>query len=172
MGGIIILRLHMYLKEERQKYGITQKEFSEITKIPLRTIENWESNKRNPPTWIKEMIISYLEHLPRNQFGFITEHFGKYTIQDIKHIITNISKKDTNISKVILFGSYASGKESYLSDIDLIIDTNLKGLDFFELKYKIQSAFVKPVDIIRYDALNYQSMIQLLDQARTIYEAS
>jgi predicted nucleotidyltransferase len=172
MGGIIFLRLHMYLKEERQKYGITQKEFSEITKIPLRTIENWESNKRNPPTWIKEIIISYLEHLPRNQFGFITENFGKYTIEDIKHIITNISKKDANIHKVILFGSYASGNESYLSDIDLIIDTDLKGLDFFELKYKIQSAFVKPVDIIRYDALNDQSMIQMLDQASTIYEAS
>ncbi len=36
MGGIIFLRLHMYLKEERQKYGITQKEFSEITKIPFK----------------------------------------------------------------------------------------------------------------------------------------
>ena len=54
----------MFLKEERLKYGITQKNLSEITGIPIRTIENWENDVRKPSPWIKPLIISYLKHLP------------------------------------------------------------------------------------------------------------
>lgn len=49
------------IKEIRQKYGITQKQFSEITGIPKRTIESWEEEKRTPPEWLPKMIESYLK---------------------------------------------------------------------------------------------------------------
>ena len=39
-------------KEIRKNAGLTQKELSELTKIPKRTIENWEGGKRIPPDWV------------------------------------------------------------------------------------------------------------------------
>ncbi len=49
------------IKEMRQKYGLTQKQFSEITGIPKRTVESWEEEKRTPPEWLPKMIWCYLE---------------------------------------------------------------------------------------------------------------
>lgn len=48
------------IKEMRRKYGLTQKQFADITGIPKRTVENWEEEKRNPPEWLPKMIESYL----------------------------------------------------------------------------------------------------------------
>ncbi len=49
------------IKEIRQKFGLTQKRFSEITGIPKRTIENWEGGQRTPPDWLPKMIRCFLE---------------------------------------------------------------------------------------------------------------
>lgn len=54
----------------REKYQLTQQKLSEITKIPKRTIENWESGKRIPPSYLpslieaKVQIVMLLEHIP------------------------------------------------------------------------------------------------------------
>lgn len=36
--------------------NLTQKEFSEKYEIPLRTIENWEGKKTNPPKYVFELL--------------------------------------------------------------------------------------------------------------------
>ena len=160
----------MFLKEERLKYGITQKNLSEITGIPIRTIENWENDVRKPSPWIKPLIISYLKHLPNNEFGFITEKIGIYTIEQIQQYIHQLMTNYPSVNKVILFGSYYNGNPSALSDIDLIIDTSLKGLKFFELKYDVQALFVKNIDLIRYDEMTYLTRISIMDKSEVIYE--
>ena len=50
----------MKIKEMRQNFGYTQKQFSEITGIPKRTIEDWETEKLHPPEWLPKMIECYL----------------------------------------------------------------------------------------------------------------
>ena len=45
------------LKNIRNKFGLTQKEFSRFFNIPLRTIENWESGKRRPPDYVFNLIM-------------------------------------------------------------------------------------------------------------------
>lgn len=40
------------IKRLRERYGITQKQFSEITGIPKRSVENWEGGQRTPPEYI------------------------------------------------------------------------------------------------------------------------
>ncbi len=53
-------------KEIRKIAGLTQKELSELTKIPKRTIENWESGKRVPPDWVLLLIEYYVNgHLEK-----------------------------------------------------------------------------------------------------------
>ena len=49
------------IKEARQTAGLTQKRMSELLLIPLRTIENWESGKRNPPIWAENLIVEKLQ---------------------------------------------------------------------------------------------------------------
>lgn len=47
----------MDFKRIRLYSGLTQKEFSRIFNIPLRTIENWESGRRNPPDYVFNLIM-------------------------------------------------------------------------------------------------------------------
>lgn len=53
----------MEIKEMRKKYELTQKQFSEITGIPKRTVESWEEETRTPPVWLPKMIDCYLREV-------------------------------------------------------------------------------------------------------------
>ena len=44
------------IKEMRERTGMNRKEFSEYTKIPVRTLEDWEAGKRTPPQYIPRLI--------------------------------------------------------------------------------------------------------------------
>lgn len=46
----------MTIKELRLSARMTQKQFAGYFNIPLRTIENWETGKRNPPEYLIELI--------------------------------------------------------------------------------------------------------------------
>lgn len=46
----------MTIKELRLSARMTQREFAGYFNIPLRTIENWETGKRNPPEYLIELI--------------------------------------------------------------------------------------------------------------------
>lgn len=48
------------LKEARLAAGLTQKQMSDAFGIPLRTIESWESGVRNPPEYVKKLIVEKL----------------------------------------------------------------------------------------------------------------
>ena len=51
----------MNIRDLRISSRMTQKQFAEYFKIPLRTIENWETSKRNPPEYVIELIKYKLE---------------------------------------------------------------------------------------------------------------
>ena len=55
------------IKEARQTAGLTQKRMSELLLIPLRTIENWESGKRNPPLWAENLIVEKLQMMSQEK---------------------------------------------------------------------------------------------------------
>lgn len=46
----------MTVKEMRDLLGMSQKAFAEMYKIPKRTIEEWESGRRNPAPYILELL--------------------------------------------------------------------------------------------------------------------
>jgi predicted nucleotidyltransferase len=135
------------IKETRAEYKVTQKELSEITEIPLRTIENWESGIRTPSPWVEKLIDSYLKQYPKNERGIITSRKNTYTIEQIKEALLPLTLK-YEIDKLVLFGSYAMGNADSLSDIDLVVDGNLNGLIFIGLLEEVSRIFVKDVDLI------------------------
>ena len=55
------------IKEARKTAGLTQKRMSELLLIPLRTIENWESGKRNPPLWAENLIVEKLQMMRKEK---------------------------------------------------------------------------------------------------------
>ena len=50
------------IKELRESTGMSRKEFSEHTGIPVRTLEDWEASRRTPPDYIPRLIASQLEY--------------------------------------------------------------------------------------------------------------
>ena len=44
------------IKKLREQTGMNRREFSEYTKIPVRTLEDWEAGKRTPPEYIPRLL--------------------------------------------------------------------------------------------------------------------
>lgn len=51
------------MKDLREKYGLTQAKLSELTGVPLRSIQNWECGHRNPPDYVLELIRFKIEKM-------------------------------------------------------------------------------------------------------------
>lgn len=54
----------MNIKELRNLTGLSQKAFSDKYKIPKRTIEDWEAERRTPP----EYMVKLLERVIKEDF--------------------------------------------------------------------------------------------------------
>jgi DNA-binding transcriptional regulator YiaG len=50
------------IKELRESTGMTRKEFSDHTGIPVRTLEDWEAARRTPPEYIPRLIAYQLKY--------------------------------------------------------------------------------------------------------------
>ena len=48
------------IKSLREQTGMNRREFSEYTKIPVRTLEDWEAGKRTPPEYIPRLLAYQL----------------------------------------------------------------------------------------------------------------
>jgi len=66
------------------------------------------------------------------------------------------------IEEAILFGSYATGNPTSLSDIDIVIDSKgkIRGLDFFGILDEIVESFDVPVDLIEASQIIEGSPVQ------------
>ncbi|MCK9268193.1 MAG: nucleotidyltransferase domain-containing protein [Alkaliphilus sp.] len=97
------------------------------------------------------------------------------SIETIKKKIIPILRKYP-VYKAVLFGSYAQGKVTEKSDIDLYIDTNgkLKGLDFVGLLEILVDALGVNIDLIDKSHVESDSLIirKIEDGGIIIYEKS
>ena len=50
------------IKQLRESVGMTRKEFSQHTGIPVRTLEDWEASRRTPPEYIPRLIAYQLKY--------------------------------------------------------------------------------------------------------------
>ncbi len=70
-----------------------------------------------------------------------------YTTQQIQSILQPVFMNH-NVKKAILFGSYAKGIAKEQSDIDILVDSGLKGLAFFGLLEDVVTSLDKNVDLL------------------------
>ena len=59
----------------------------------------------------------------------------------------------------MLFGSYAKGVATPRSDVDLVVDSGLRGLAFFGLLESVATALDTPVDLIDVSRIEHGSRI-------------
>lgn len=88
-----------------------------------------------------------------------------YTINQLKEKLIPIFI-DNSIRKAVLFGSYGKGIATKESDIDLLVDSDLKGLRFVGFIEDIRAALDKNVDIFDITHVEKGSKIDL-EIART-----
>ncbi len=51
----------MNIKEIREMTGLNQTQFAKKFDIPLRTYQNWEGGRRNPPEYVLAMLQKLVE---------------------------------------------------------------------------------------------------------------
>lgn len=81
-----------------------------------------------------------------------------YTINDIKEQLYPILSR-YDIKKAVLFGSYVKGNAHKNSDVDILIDSGLRGLKFVGLIQDIYKALDKEVDVFDVTHLTPDSKI-------------
>lgn len=146
----------MTLKELRKQKNLTQVECSDYLGIPIRTYQNYENDES------KQSTMKYLYMLQKlEQYGFIDESHGILTIQTIKDVCNEVFS-GYEVIYCYLFGSYAKGKATESSDVDLLISTSESGIRFFDLVETLREKLKKKVDVLNREQLNSNDM--LLDE--------
>ena len=82
------------------------------------------------------------------------------------------SKKNEDINKAYLFGSYARGEETSLSDVDirLEVNDNFTLFDLTEIAYNLEEKLNKKVDIITSENLDELLYEEIKKEEICIYE--
>ena len=70
-----------------------------------------------------------------------------YTIEQIKQRLTPVFQEN-NVRKATLFRSYGKGRATAQSDVDLLVDSGLRGMRFFALLEDVCTSLDCEVDLI------------------------
>ncbi len=157
---------HMTLKELRTTKGLTQKQVSDLSGMPLRTYKNYENDSSKQGTIKYQYLMEKI-----NSETLIDEDHGILSIDQIKRICADVFT-DYDIEFCILFGSYASGSATESSDVDLLVSTNTTGLKFFGLVESLREALHKKVDLLTLSQLsdNIKLTSEILKKGIRIYD--
>ena len=135
------------LKQLRLNNKLTQKQCSEYLRIPITTLRNWEQGIRKPGIGILDIVLDKLMDYNRETNSIISEESGILSFLQIKEKVKLVAQQ-YNINSVYLFGSYALGIPNEMSDIDLYMDSNIGGLEYFGLIEDFRVNLKKGVDLL------------------------
>jgi len=114
----------------------------------LRTYKRYESDESK----IQPLKYRYL--LQRlSEYGTIDEEHGILTIDQIKNICCEVFK-NYMVEYCYIFGSYAKGRATEKSDIDLLVSMPVDGMKYFELIEILREKLKKKIDLLDIAQLN------------------
>ncbi|WP_369298633.1 nucleotidyltransferase family protein [uncultured Neglectibacter sp.] len=70
-----------------------------------------------------------------------------YSIDELKRVLHPVFSQH-GVRSAVLFGSYAKGLATPRSDVDILVDSGLRGLAFYGLLEGVTSTLSVPVDLI------------------------
>ena len=130
------------LKELRIEKKMTQQEVADLVGISLRSYKSYENDEEKRDTIKYNYIVEQL-----SKINYIDEETGILELEDIVRKCNEVFER-YEVSFCYLFGSYAKGKATQTSDVDLLISANVKGLKFYGLVEEIRTALHKKVDVL------------------------
>lgn len=156
----------MLLKELRKSKNLTQMQASALTGIPLRTYKNYENDESKQNSIKYEFIMNVL-----NEYAKVDETHGVLSFEEIKEKCREVFK-DYPVDYAVLFGSYAKGNANELSDVDLLVVTEITGLKFYGLAERLRQSLNKKVDLLDLNQLKNNSdlVCEILKTGKRIYE--
>ena len=155
----------MTLQELRKSKGITQQQAANFIGIPLRTYSNYE----NDPA--KQTSIKYKYMMEKLfEYGYVNEENGILTLDEIKKACISVLS-NYPVEYCYLFGSYAKGKATPTSDVDLLVYTTVSGLRFYGLVEELREKLKKKVDVLDQKQLtdNFNLTNEILKDGIKIY---
>lgn len=144
------------LKEIRTEKKMTQQQVADLVGISLRSYKSYENEPEKADTIKYNYIMEQLKKI-----NIIDEENGILATDDIIKKCRSIFEK-YNVNYCYLFGSYAKGKATPVSDVDLLISANIKGLKFYGLVEELRTALHKKVDVL--DINQLKDNIDLLEE--------
>ena len=145
----------MNLVEIRKQNGLTQKEAAALIGVPYRTYIRYEENESYKESYKYRMIVEDLANKVR-----VDEEHGLLSVSKIKELLIPILESH-HIKNCYLFGSYSRGEAKESSDVDLLVDTEITGIEFFKLVEEIRSSLHKKIDLLRLKDLSKDNPIAL-----------
>ncbi len=130
------------LKELRTRNKMTQQQVADLVGISLRSYKSYENDPDKQGS-IKYQFI----HQKLAELNPLDENHGILELEDIRNICAEVFDR-YDVSFCYLFGSYAKGKASPESDVDLLIETGITGLKYYGFVEEIRSSLHKKVDVL------------------------
>lgn len=96
---------------------------------------------------------------------------GVYTVPQLKEVLRPVFNA-YGIRKAVLFGSYGKGTATTKSDVDLLVDSGLRGLCFVGFMDNVRQAVGKDVDLFDVTHIEADSHIdrEIRETGITVYE--
>ena len=132
----------MSLKDIRLQSNLTQEEAAQLLGVTRRTYVNYEAGKIDESSLKYKYVVETLQ-----KATLIDENHGILTIDQIRKICGEIFK-DYSVEYCYLFGSYAKGKATEKSDVDLLVAMPVDGMIFFELIEVLREQLKKKIDLL------------------------
>ena len=144
------------LKEMRITKKLTQQEAARRLGISLRSYIMYENDTEKEKTIKYRFLLQELQKMDT-----VDEEHGILTTEQIRKCCKEVLDS-YQVEYCYLFGSYAKGKATEQSDVDLLISTKETGLRFYEIAERLRESLHKKVDLL--------DMKQLVNNETLIHE--
>ena len=153
------------LRELRKSKHLTQQEVAFRIGVSLRSYISYENDEKKEGSPKYRFLLQELEKI-----NPIDEEHGVLERDDLIKICSEILS-EYDVDYCYLFGSYAKGKASGSSDVDLLISAKVTGLKYYELVERLREALHKKVDVLDTKQLlkNEELLNEVLKEGVRIY---
>ena len=153
------------LKLRRIEKKLTQQEAAKRIGVSLRSYVMYENDESKADTVKYRFLLQEIEKI-----NLLDENHGILTLEQIKSICAEVFVS-YQVEFCYLFGSYAKGRATEASDVDLLIATETTGLRFYELTESLRVALHKKVDLLDLKQLsnNEELLREVLKEGVRIY---